>query len=325
MAARTGPECASCSPGERCAAVAFGVRRRGGYELRSTTRPLSMTTPVTPTESRGRKTARSPREPCLWRAVVSIRSWRDVILTVDPPADAVATSENAGQAGASWPKLSAHRSWALRSAGQEPLVISIRSRSIGIQLLPAGRVPAVANARRSSAARTYSASSCRVWERSAGPSADLKRSCTLGPHPGARAAADQWVAEELAQARRLSVRVIPTSTEHSEPGAGAGRVPGVAHEIGYLPICLILSQNCLNCQSGISSFIMSHSAWRVSAGGEYFRPIEQRHSVHASSCSERAAPARRMIASRARDTLGAACHHLGQHARPSTVTRTPCG
>ena len=63
----TGPERASCPPGERCAAVAFDVRRRGGHELRSTTRPLSMTTPVTPTENRGRKTARSPREPCLWR------------------------------------------------------------------------------------------------------------------------------------------------------------------------------------------------------------------------------------------------------------------
>jgi hypothetical protein len=32
----------------------------------------------------GRKTARFPREHCRWRPVVSLRSWRDVILTIYP-------------------------------------------------------------------------------------------------------------------------------------------------------------------------------------------------------------------------------------------------
>ena len=39
-------ECAPCSPVERCAAAAFDVRRRGGYKLRSTTRPVVSDNPV---------------------------------------------------------------------------------------------------------------------------------------------------------------------------------------------------------------------------------------------------------------------------------------
>jgi hypothetical protein len=39
------------------------------------------------------------RGPCLWRVVVSIRSWPEVILTVYPPVDTVATREDADAAG----------------------------------------------------------------------------------------------------------------------------------------------------------------------------------------------------------------------------------
>ncbi len=70
------------------------IRRRTG-----SARPLSTTTPAVLTEQQPeRNTARSPREPCLWRAVVSIGSWRDVILTIYPRTDAMATSEDAGHA-----------------------------------------------------------------------------------------------------------------------------------------------------------------------------------------------------------------------------------
>ena len=45
----------------------------------------------------GQTTARSPRGPCLWRAVVSYRSRRDVELATDLPAHAVTTSEDTGR------------------------------------------------------------------------------------------------------------------------------------------------------------------------------------------------------------------------------------
>ena len=43
-------------------------------------------------------TWRRPHPCSLWRAVVSLRSWRDAKITIYPPADAVATCEDAGRA-----------------------------------------------------------------------------------------------------------------------------------------------------------------------------------------------------------------------------------
>ncbi len=43
-------------------------------------------------------TWRRPHLCSLWRAVVSLRSWREVIPTIYPRTDAVATSGNAGRA-----------------------------------------------------------------------------------------------------------------------------------------------------------------------------------------------------------------------------------